>query len=191
MNVGTGRGVISTQVRAEESSLSVQFSVLNLFSVLKDRLSIPVFVLSAILRALVARCNHVTHSEYSMSIQSIARLASGPLQHVVIDHYRKQLRNNVFRLGQKMDGPKYVTRNKIFIFLPSHVFAQTRSLQAPVTYRTTTTARTTFLSSAGQSAAVLVLNFTTTMLTESRRTKSLKFETDRRGLRSNILSVAI
>ena len=41
-----------------------------------------------ILRALMSRCNHVTRSKQAMSIKSIARLASDPLQHVVIEHWR-------------------------------------------------------------------------------------------------------
>jgi hypothetical protein len=58
-------------------------------------------------------------------MKSVAKLASDPLQHFAIETSGNNYRKNVFRLGQKMDGQKYVTRKKVFIFLPSHVFAQT------------------------------------------------------------------
>ncbi|MCU0713742.1 MAG: hypothetical protein MUC43_16910, partial [Pirellula sp.] len=40
-----------------------------------------------IVRALVSRCNHCKLTKHSMLIKSIARLASDPLQHVVIEHW--------------------------------------------------------------------------------------------------------
>jgi hypothetical protein len=107
----------------------------------------------------VSRCNHFTLTKHSTSMKSIARLELDPLQHVVINFGRQFVCKIVFRLGQKNGWEKYVTRKKVFMFLPSHVFAETRSPHTPVTYRTTTTARTTFLSSAVQSAAVLDFRF--------------------------------
>ena len=130
-----GREVISTQVRAEKSSPSVQCLVLKLFfgsARIADR---SLFWLClVIVRALVSRCNHVKHAEYSMSIESIARLASGPLQHVVIDHCRKQVRNNVFRLGQKNGWAKtYCPKNGFHVFAltcfcPNMIAADSRNI---------------------------------------------------------------
>jgi hypothetical protein len=55
-----------------------------------------------------------------MLMKSIARLASDALQRVIIDHFRQQVRNNVFRLGQKNGWAKICCPKNGF-----HVFAQT------------------------------------------------------------------
>jgi hypothetical protein len=73
-----------------------------------------------ILRSLVSRCNHVTRSKYAMLFKSIARLASDPLQHVVIEPGRLRPCNNVFRLGQKNGWAKICCPKNGF-----HVFALT------------------------------------------------------------------
>ena len=81
--------------------------------------SLSLFCL-VILRSMVSHCNHCKRSKHPFSIESVARRASDPLQHVVIDHCRKQVRNNVFRFGQKNRWAKICCPKNGF-----HVFALT------------------------------------------------------------------
>jgi hypothetical protein len=113
-----GREVISTQVRAGESSPSVQCLVLKCFRVARIAVRSLFWFCLVILRTLVSRCKHLTLTKHSMLMKSIARLASDALQRVIIDHFRQQVRNNVFRLGQKNGWAKICCPKNGF-----HVFA--------------------------------------------------------------------
>ncbi len=81
-----------------------------------------------------------------------------------------------FDYGKKMFGEKYVVRKAVFMFLPSHVFAQIRSLQTPVTYRTMTTARFTFLSSDAPFVRIRIIDLRTSKFIGCERVTQRKSE---------------